>query len=117
MAIHTITMPDRKHGREPRTIIWDDEVGAIRGDHSLIPELRRVFGADKPVTVGDPGGTWDLVDPAHDATEFLTLVGDLYWPVLHEPLRSSLPAVFDGITVPRPDPGEILYNPDGSVMA
>ncbi len=105
MAIHTITIPDRVRSGELRAIVWDDEAGIVHGEHSLVPDLRRVFDAPKPVTVGDPGGTWDLHDPARDPVEFLTCLGSLYWPVLDEPLRSALPAVFEGVEVPLPDPG------------
>lgn len=101
------------HGRELRRIVWDDEAGTVGGDHSEIADIRRVFDAPKPVTVGDPGGTWDLRDPAHDATEFLTFLGVCDWRVLDEPLRSTLPPVFDGVQVPVADPGERLFDADG----
>ncbi|MYF98470.1 hypothetical protein F4212_04950 [Candidatus Poribacteria bacterium] len=104
MAIHTITIPDWQRGDELRSIVWDDEAGTVNGEHSLVPDLRRFFDAPKPITVGDPGGTWDLRDPAHNPVEFLTLLGVVFWPVLGEPLRSTMPAVFDGIKVPWPDP-------------
>ena len=105
MAIHTITLPDWMRGDELRSILWDDEAGTVDGDHSLVPDFRRVFDAPKPVTVGDPGGTWDLHDPAHDVVEFLTHLGVVFWPALDEPLRSTLPPVFDGVEIPWADPG------------
>ncbi len=52
--------------------------------------------AAKPVTVDGSGGAWTLRDPAHDPAGFLTVPGNACWPVLDEPLRSSLPAIFDG---------------------
>ena len=64
------------------------------------------FDAPKPVTIGGPWGMWDLVDPAHDPIEFLTLLGDVYWPIQHPTLRETLPAVFDGLVVPAPSDGE-----------
>ena len=105
-------------GRELRSIVWDDEAGTVAGDHSKVDSFRRVFAADKPVTIGGGGGTWDLTDPAHDPVEFLTMLRNVYWPALDEPLRSTLPAVFDGVQVPYPDPGtsEILQNADGSQL-
>ncbi|MCY4097661.1 MAG: hypothetical protein OXF40_05290, partial [Rhodospirillales bacterium] len=63
--------------------------------------------------IGDEGGTWDLRDPAHDPAEFLTALANGFWPVLREPHRSTLPAVFDGVEIPTADPGEILYDEDG----
>ena len=68
--------------------------------------IRERFGAPKPVTIGGPWGMWDLVDPAHDPVEFLTLLFDVYWPIQHPPLRETLPAVFDRLAVPRPRDGE-----------
>jgi len=114
MAIHTIRIPDLLRGRELRSILWDDVAGTVEGEHSDVPDLRRFFEAPKPVTVGDPGGTWDLRDPAHDPVEFLTLLGVIFQPVLDEPLRSTLPAVFDGVSVPRADVGEELWVIDDS---
>lgn len=116
MAVHTITLPDWMRGDELRTIVWDDEAGTVSGTHSDVAELQRVFDAPKPVTIGDEGGTWDLQDPAHDPAEFLTALGNAFWPALREPLRSTLPEVFDGLEPLEADPGEILYNPDGSVL-
>ena len=116
MAVHSLLIPDRLRGRELRSIIWDDEAGTVEGDHSKVAEFRRVFAADKPVRIGNPGGKWDLVDPAHDPAEFLAVLRILYWPALDEPLRSTLPAVFDGVKLPAPMPGEILYDENGSVL-
>ncbi|MCY3703595.1 MAG: hypothetical protein OXG16_13040 [Rhodospirillales bacterium] len=39
----------------------------------------------------------------------LATLGTAFWAPLREPLRSTLPAVFDGVEVPKPDPSEILY--------
>ena len=75
-------MPDRMRGREPRTISWDDEAGTVAGDHSVVARIRARFEAPKPVTIGGPWGMWDLVDPAHDPVEFLTLLANVHWPIL-----------------------------------
>ena len=99
-------MPDRMRGRELRTITWDDEAGTVAGDHSRVAYIRARFDAPKPVTVGGPWGVWDLVDPAHDPVEFLTLLADEYCPILRPPLRETLPAVFDGLVVPTSRDGE-----------
>ena len=106
MATHRIIMPDRMRGEEPRTIIWDDEAGTVAGDHKDVAHIRERFDSPKPVTIGGPWGMWDLVDPAHDPVEFLTLLADEYWPILDPPLRETLPAVFDGLVVPAPRDGE-----------
>ena len=113
MATHRITIPDRLRGGEPRTIIWDDEAGTVAGTHYRVPEFRRVFDADKPVRIGNPGRTWDLHNPAHDPAEFLALLRQLYWPALDEPLRSTLPPVFDGVMPLPGEPGEELFGEDG----
>ena len=116
MAKHTIMLPDWLRGRELGAILWDDEAGTVAGDHVEVSQLRQFLEAPKPVTVGDPGGTWDLIDPGHDPAEFLTLLAVALPGVLDGPLRSTLPAIFDGVAVPDPDPGEFLYNADGSVL-
>ena len=112
MAVHTIMLPDRLRGRELRSIVWDDLAGTVEGDHHDIGYIRRMFDEPKPVTVGDPGRIWGLSDPAHNPTEFLVLLSIVYWPVLIDPLRSTLPAVFDGLVLPLGGPGEVLYDRD-----
>ncbi len=116
MAVHTIMIPDRMRGREPRSIVWDDEAGTVEGDHYDVGSFRRVFAADKPVTVGSTGLAWDLDDPAHDPAQFLAVLWTVYQPALDEPLRSTLPAVFDGVGLPPGGTGERLYDEDGSVL-
>ena len=76
------------------------------GDHYQLAYIRERFDAPKPVTIGGPWGMWDLVDPAHDPVEFLTLLADEYWPILNPPLHETLLAVFDGLVVPAPSDGE-----------
>ena len=109
-------LPDWLRGDALRSIIWDDDAGTVTGTHDRVADVQRVFDAPKPVTVGDPGGTWDLADPAHDPVQFLTMLVDLFPPAGDEPLRSTLPTVFDGVAPLKADPGEILYNADGSVL-
>ena len=109
MAVHTIMLPDRMRGLDLRSIVWDDEAGTVEGDHDDVPWLRSVLAGDKPVTVGDPGGTWDLRDPAHDPAEMLVLLYQVYWPALDKPLRATLPTVFDGVELPPAEKGEALY--------
>ena len=112
MALHRIMVPDRRKGRELRSILWDDEAGTVSGDHSEVGWIARLFAAPKPVRIGGTGRHWDLSDPAHDPSEFLALIHDIYWPVLNEPLRSTLPPVFDGVDPPAGEAGEEFYLPD-----
>ena len=117
MARHTIRLPDLMRGRELRTIIWDDEAGTLEGDHSDIEYLRRTFAAPKPVTRGYAAGVWHLQDPAHDPAEFLIDLWLVCNGILREPLRSTLPTIFDGIEIRPPDiVQDILYDEDGNVM-
>lgn len=116
MAVHTLRIPDRMHGRALRSIVWDDEAGTVTGEHSNVDSFLRVFAANKPVTVGDTGLAWDLTDPAHDPAQFLAVLWSVYAPALDEPLRSTLPAVFDGVDLPPNGSGEILYDEDGSQL-
>ena len=115
MAVHTIMLPDMTKGREPRSIVWDDEAGTVEGEHEQVPYLRRVLAAPKPVTVG-AGHIWHLHDLGHDPAEFLVLLCGSYWPIEKEPLRSTLPPVFDGVEVPEGEPGEELYDEPGNLM-
>lgn len=115
MAIHTIMLPDMTKGREPRSIVWDDEAGTVEGDHFDVRYLKRVLAAPKPVTVG-AGHIWHLRDPGHDPSEFYLLLCLAYWPIEKEPLRSTLPPVFDGVEAPEGEPGEELYDEHGNLM-
>lgn len=105
-------IPDRLAGRELRSILWDDEAGTVSGDHSRVAWIAGLFAEPKPVRIGGTGHFWDLADPAHDPSEFLALIHYIYWPALDEPLRSTLPPVFDGVAPPAGEPGEDLYLPD-----
>ena len=115
MTIHTIVMPDRLRDEEPRRIVWDDEAGTVEGDHYRVPDIQRIIDAPKPVEVG-AGHVWRLRDPGHDPAEFLLILLVLYNPLAEEPLRSTLPPVFDGVEVPEGEPGEELYDENGNLM-
>ena len=108
MAKHNITIPDWMHGDELRTIIWDDEAGTVEGNHSNVASFQRIFDEPKPVTVGHQGGEWHLHDPA----KFLTFLGVIFWPPLDEPLRSTLPPVFDGVEIVRSAWADITFDPN-----
>jgi len=97
MAVHTVMLPDRRYGREPRTIVWDDEAGTVEGAHSKVPAMQRTLAAPKPVNYSCEGRVLYLDDPGHDPADFLRLLSAAFWPILREPLRSTLPPVFDGV--------------------
>ena len=115
MAVHAILLPDVMRGRELRSIVWDDETGGVEGEHYDVAWIRDVIRRSEagPVTVGNPGGTWDLRDPAHDPAEFLTLI-EVCIPghLLTEDVLASLPSVFRGVELPPRDPGEQLFDID-----
>ena len=117
MARHVITIPYGP-GLDPvlgpsGEIVWDDEAGTVSGTHVELPAIRLAFDAPKPVTVGVAGYTWRLRDPAHEPAEFLVLLNRAHWPALHPPLRETLPAIFDGVQLPRGEPDEELFGGRG----
>lgn len=102
-------------GRETRSIVWDDEAGTVEGDHYRVATMRDVIlrSADGPVTVGTPGSTWDLRDPAHDPAEFLAMIWTcIPGHLLTENVLASLPPIFHGVELPPADPGERLWDID-----
>ena len=110
-------LPDGAAGGEIRAIWWDDVAGTVGGLHSDVPELRRILEAPKPVTVGGPGGTWDLRDPGRNPAEFLVAVSvAVTWEVLAGELRDALPPVFDDVEIPASQPGEALYDGHGNLI-
>ena len=118
MTVHTIMLPDfNKAGRPPRSVIWDDEAGTVTGEHSRVPEMQEVLAATPPIKMGDVMGTFTLNDPGHDPADFLVLLGDAYWPVLDEPLRSTLPPVFDGVVMTSMELPPHPVDDDGNPIA
>ena len=93
MAVHTIMLPDWMRGREPRSVVWDDEAGTVEGEHSGVPWMQRVFAMPTPVDFSIEGLEVFLADPAHDPADFWHLLIISFWPIADEPLRSTLPAV------------------------
>ena len=75
--------------------------------------FRRIFAAPKPVEVGVCGRVRRLRDPAHDPAEFLVLLEVTYWPALVSPLRETLPAILNGVSMPPGEPDEDLYDENG----
>ena len=112
MTVHTIMLPDMRHGDEPRSVIWDDEAGTVTGEHSDVPWMQGILAEPTPVVMDDVMGAATLRDPGHDPADFLLLLGRAYWPVLQEPLRSSLPPIFDGVEMTRIKAGKL---PAGAV--
>ena len=119
MAVHTIMLPDLMRGRELRSIVWDDEAGTVSGDHYRVVDgdIQRILDRPKPMKVGGPWGYWKLDDPAHDPAEFLVVLYTLHGHIVFEPLRSTLPPVFDGIELRPPDIGpSLLYDGQGNLI-
>ena len=113
MSAHLIMLPDFMAGRELRRIVWDDEAGTVDGDHSRVPWMREVLAREMPVSLGGEQGLERVLhDPAHTPSEFLWLLWSAYWPILKEPLRSTLPPIFDGVE-PSPMTGELLPDEPG----
>ena len=113
MAKHTIMFPDWMVGREPRSIVWDDEAGAVEGDHSQIDVIRRAFAKPTPYVIGDVAHHWTLEDPAHNPADLLTVLSLLVdWQAFDDP-RLVLPPVFDGV---EPTPGVAIPCPPGAVQ-
>ena len=113
MTVHTITLRDWQCGDEPRTILWDDEAGTVSGTYSGLADIRQALDAPKPVGVGVAGRVWSLSDPAHVPAEFLVLLYIAHWPVLDPPLRETLPAIFDGVSMAPGEPDEDSYDGRG----
>ncbi len=105
MAVHTIMLPDMLYGDEPRTVIWDDVAGTVEGTHSDVPGMQRNLAAPKPLDLTTIGRVLYLKDPGHDPAEFLWLLVIAFFPILREPLRSTLPPVFDGVELSPMAPG------------
>ncbi len=111
MTIHTIMLPEG-FNRPMRSIVWDDEAGTVTGEHRDVPWMQGILAEPTPVVLLVPGGDATLRDPGHDPADFLFLLRRVYWPVVDEPLRSSLPPVFDGVEGTRIREGKL---PDGAV--
>ena len=113
MTVHTIRLPDRMHGRELRTVIWDDEAGSVSGDHFDVGWMQEAL-QHLPVDLTNEGRVLVLRDPAHDPRDFIHLLAACWGDVLAEdrdllpePLRSVDP------TPILPPPG-VVQDPDGT---
>lgn len=113
MARHTIMFPDFMVGRDLRSIVWDDEAGAVEGDHSQLDVIREALARPTPLVLHDIAASWTLEDPAHDPADFLSLLSSIDWRVLRDDVRSTLPPVFDGV---EPTLGVLEPCPPGAVQ-
>ena len=118
MAIHRIMLPVGLRDDATRSVVWDDEAGTVEGDHVEVPWMQRVLAAatERPVQVGPGGLFWFLRDPGRRADEFLVLLYIAHQPILEEPLRSTLPPVFDGVRPPPPEKAELLTDEHGNPL-
>ena len=106
--IHELRIPDVIRGGDLCRIAWDDETGAIEGDHFEVPYLRRRM-AEPPVVIVDESGTLTLNDPSHDVSDFLALLR-LY--CRSSRLTGHLPESLATVT---PTPWVPIPLPDGAV--
>ena len=113
MAKHTIMFPDWRRGREPRRIVWDDEAGTVEGDHSQISLIREALDEPIPLVLNDEAATWTIEDPAHDPTDFLTMLSLLVDWQAFDGARLTLPPVFSGL---EPALGVVTPCPPGAVQ-
>ncbi len=116
MTVHTIMLPDMMHGREPRSVIWDDEAGTVTGEHYDVPWMQEALAATPPIEVEDGMRLVTLHNPGHDPADFLRLLWRAYWPVMEEPLRSTLPSVFDGVEMTPAPPYPTHVDADGNPL-
>ena len=114
MAKHTIMFPDIMVGGELRSIVWDDEAGTVEGEHSRLDLIREILAEPTPYTIGDVAAEVTLEDAAHSPADFLRVLSIwIDWRVEREPLRSTLPPVFDGV---EPTPCVGYPCPPGAVQ-
>lgn len=114
MAKHTISLPVRwDPDNSPRSIVWDDEAGAVEGDHPEVDYFQRILAERKPAIVGSPCRIWSVRDPGHDPAEMLIL---LCIAAERSPGELSLPPIFDGVELPEGEPGEELYDERGELL-
>ena len=63
MAVHTVMLPDRRYGDEPRSLVWDDEAGTVEGTHAKVPGTQRTLAEPRPVNRSCEGRVLYLDDP------------------------------------------------------
>ena len=78
--------------------------------------MQAMLAAPPPVEVEDGMRTVTLHDPGHDPADFLRPLWDAYWPVMNEPLRSTLLPVFDGVEMTPAPPYPPSVDVDGNLI-
>ena len=78
-------------------LVLPSQAGTIEGTHSKVSAIQRTLAAPRPVNRSREGIVLYLDDPGHDPADFLRVLSAAFWPILQEPLRSTLPPVFDGV--------------------
>lgn len=99
--IHRIRAPDIWNSRRPRTVLWDDRRGTVRGDHGDAQDIDAVFERSKrevPLVIEDVSGRLALNDPRHSAPDFMALAllylpGPVEFP---DSLRGETPTAWEG---------------------
>ena len=101
--IYTIRYPDRNQGDALKTIIWNDVTRTVKGGHSGIKIIRRLFRVKRFTT---EGGKTILRDPGRNKSEFLAIVTQLGNGILDsraifpKELRGIVPAIYTEILPP-----------------
>ena len=99
------------------TIIWDDVAGTATGTHSKLRHIQAVLAEPTPVDYSDFARRLYLKDPAHSPADFLWLLWTAYYPIWNEPLRSTLPPVFDGVEPTPMEPAKrAMRDKDGNIL-
>ena len=95
--IYTIRYPDRNQGDALKTIIWNDVTRTVKGTHSGLRGIRRLFRVKRFTT---QGGETILKDPGRNKSEFLATVTQIgngildSRAILPKELRGIVPAVY-----------------------
>ena len=114
---HVIDIPDVLAGREIRGIVWDDEAGAVEGDHYQVARLREFLEQEPPIDGRFMEGLASrlLHDSRHAPADFLALLTrGPYWRLLegmpwHHHLPPSLRGVAPTPGIPLPDDPNTVY--------
>lgn len=106
--VHRILWPDwnrRRQPGRPRLITWNDKSGHVSGNHSQLDLIR---DAIKARVVSMAFGDTTLQDPAHDKTEFITVLAGVIGPGYVDPhavLPAQLRHIEPRFDAPTPIPG------------
>lgn len=93
-------------------IIWDDVVGTVEGSHYKVESLNKRLSEPFPLEFGDETRLFELQDPAHNPSDFLTLVGFALMGL--SPPYVILPNSLKGVS---PTPATKYFTvPDGAIQ-